>query len=388
MNTPVKRLIYVLFVVAVAAASALAGVVVGGLVVFSAVRSNLTVGETPAAPTASIVPPEISGQVLQNNTIEVQSAITDAVEQIGPAVVTVVGTVRQQVPFFGVPTEQNASGSGVIISSDGYILTNYHVIENVAEVKVILANGSELPAEIMGIEPFADLAVLNAQGDMPAVANLGNSDVLKTGETVIAIGSPLGEFKNTVTVGVISATGRSLDTGSGYQMEDLLQTDAAINQGNSGGPLVNTAGEVIGINTLIVRGSTGSTVTEGLGFAIPINSAGIIAEQIIQQGYFARPYLGIRWQLVYPQLAARYNVPADWGAYVTEIAPDSPAAQAGMQVGDIITQIGEAVIDADHSFVNALFAYQPGETVDIFITRGRSTLILQATLGELTYQDN
>jgi len=165
--------------------------------------------------------------------------------------------------------------------------------------------------------------------------------VLNPGEMVIAIGSPLGDFKNTVTVGVVSATGRSIDTGQGYQIEGLIQTDAAINQGNSGGPLVNLASEVIGINTLIVRGSGIGAIAEGLGFAIPANTARAVAEQIMQKGYFSRPYMGIRWQSITPNIAAAYNLPVQWGVYVTEVTTGSPASKADLQPGDIITRIGD-----------------------------------------------
>lgn len=217
---------------------------------------------------------------------------------------------------------------------------------------------------------------------MPAVAVLGNSDQIKSGETVIAIGSPLGTFKNTVTVGVVSATGRMLDTGSGYQMEDLIQTDAAINQGNSGGPLVNLGGEVVGINVAIVRGG-GTSVAEGLGFAIPANTARIIAEQIIENGYFARPYLGIRWQAITPAIAQRYGLPVEWGAYIMEVSPGSPAEQGGLQRGDILIQIGDRAIDEQHSFANALFAYQPGEVVEIKVARDNKVMQMPVTLGEM-----
>ena len=173
------------------------------------------------------------------------------------------------------------------------------------KLSVILADGTSLPADLTGTDQFADLAVLKVSGKMPAVAALGNSDQLKPGETVIAIGSPLGSFRNTVTVGVVSATGRSMDTGNGYQMENMIQTDAAINQGNSGGPLVDLAGEVIGINTMIVRGNGySSAVAEGLGFSIPANTARTVADQIIQKGYFARPDLGIQSVDVVPSIAS------------------------------------------------------------------------------------
>jgi 2-alkenal reductase len=275
------------------------------------------------------------------------------------------------------------SGSGVIISTDGYILTNNHVVENTTSLTVILADGTQMSAKLMGTDQYADLAVLKVEGKMPAVATLGNSDALKPGETVIAIGSPLGDFKNTVTVGVVSATGRSIDTGNGYQLEDLIQTDAAINQGNSGGPLVNLSGEVIGINTLIVRGSSlSSTVAEGLGFAVPANTVQAVSSQIIQKGYFSRPYLGINWQWISPNIANFYNLPVQWGVYITDVDPNSPAAQAGLQHSDIITQVGDTILDDKNPYINVLFKHAPGETVSLKVIRGRQTLEVQATLKE------
>lgn len=380
-----KRLVYVVFVVLVAGISALAGVVAGGVAVYSALSQNGS-GDTPiiAAENSQGIP---LNQTIQFSSSEIETAITQAVEKVGAAVVTVVGNLPGQTTFFGRTSDQEVSGSGVIISSGGYILTNYHVVEGTSHIRVILADGTELPSRLVGTDPYADLAILLAEGDMPSVAVIGNSDTLKPGESVIAIGSPLGDFKNTVTTGVISATGRALDTGKGYQMEDLIQTDAAINQGNSGGPLVNLAGEVVGINTLIVRGSSGTAIAEGLGFAIPSNTVRVIAEQIISKGYFARPYLGVRWQSVTPSLATRYGLPVQWGSYVTELIPASPAALAGIRVGDIITQIGDKEINQNNSFVNALFANQPGQEVNIRLMRGQSALVIPVTLGELTPQN-
>lgn len=183
-------------------------------------------------------------------------------------------------------------------------------------------------------------------------------------------------------MGVISATGRSIDTGEGYQIEDLIQTDAAINQGNSGGPLVNLSGEVIGINTLVVRSSESGTVAEGLGFAIPSNTASAVAGQIIETGRFSRPYLGIQWQAIYPNLAQMYRLPVQWGVYVTEVARGGPADQAGLQAGDIITHIGEVELDETHSYINALFKSQPGETVTIGLVRNGEAFQVQVVLGE------
>jgi 2-alkenal reductase len=218
---------------------------------------------------------------------------------------------------------------------------------------------------------------------MPAVATLGNSDTLKPGETVIAIGSPLGEFRNTVTSGVVSATHRNLDTGNGYQLEGLIQTDAAINHGNSGGPLVNLAGEVVGINTLIVRSDgTGSDVAEGLGFSIPANTVNAVASQLITHGKVSRPYLGIQWQWVSPQIADFYNLPVQWGVYITQIDQNSPASQAGLRRGDIIYKVGGVALDNDHPYINALFNHAPGDTITLDVQRGSQSLQIQVTLGE------
>jgi serine protease Do len=327
-----------------------------------------------------------TGQIinLSYGNTGIETTITQVVEEIGPAVVTVVGTVPGQMTFFGRSSDSESSGSGVIISEDGYILTNNHVVDNVSSLMVVLSDGRQLPAEIISTDVFSDLAVLKAEGEMPAVAPFGNSDNLKPGETVIAIGSPLGEFRNTVTTGVISATGRSLDTGEGYFMEDLLQTDAAINQGNSGGPLVNLAGEIVGINTLIVRGGFGSSTTaEGLGFSIPSNTARTISEHIIKNGYFSRPYLGVRYQPITPSIARRYRLNTEWGAYITQVNENSPAQQAGLERSDIILSLANVEINEDKSYVNALFDHQPGEIIELIILREGKRVSILVTLGEL-----
>jgi len=370
-----KRIIYAVLVVALAGVSALGGVVVGGLAVYQALRANADAPQTVFSDASSA-----PAQVVSVNITEYQTSVTQAAETVGPAVVTVVGTIPGQMTFFGPTGDQTVSGSGFFISNEGYILTNHHVIEDVQAIRVILADGSEQSATLVGSDQFSDLAVLKTDGSVPAIVKLGNSDVLKSGESVIAIGSPLGDFKNTVTVGVVSATGRSIDTGEGYQVEDLIQTDAAINQGNSGGPLVNLAGEVIGINTMIVRSSSSGTVAEGLGFAIPVNTARAVAEQIIQKGYFARPKMGISWQFVTPALAARYGLPVAWGAYVTDVQANSPAQRAGLKEGDIITQFDDIPLDDTQPFVNTLFTYNPGDTVTLTVMRGNTEMQVELTL--------
>lgn len=375
-----KKVLYILFIGIVAGVSALGGAVAGGAAVYRAIQERNSLPE----PIQEILPSENTGtdQTFVLNNTDIETAITQSVQRVGPAVVTVVGTIPGQMTFFGPTGDQTVSGSGVFISEQGYILTNNHVVEGTKEVSIILSDGTEQKAVIVGTDLYSDIAVLKTDGAVPAVAPLGNSDALDPGESVIAIGSPLGNFKNTVTVGVVSATGRSIDTGNGYQMEDLIQTDAAINHGNSGGPLVNLAGEVIGINTLVVRSTNSGDVAEGLGFAIPVNTAQAIAQQIIQKGYFARPYMGISFQPITPDIAARYNLPAEWGVYIMKVVENSPASAAGLQQGDIIVKVGDVALDETHSYVNTLFTFQPGDQITLTILRNGKKMQVQITLGE------
>jgi len=376
------------FIVALAAAS---GALTGGAAVYLAVRNSVTPTPTSifvssidslksvstpiiAVPTSTILEPnnEIS---LATKSIEITTAITEAVELISPSVVTVLNISRNG-------TEQG-SGSGVILSDNGYLLTNDHVIAGHDTLSVVFMDGETAQATLVGSDAYADIAVLQVQPPLPGVASLGNSDVLRPGETVIAIGSPLGDFKNTVTVGVVSATGRTVDTGMGYQLEDLIQTDAAINQGNSGGPLVNLAGQVIGLNTLIVRGgSSGRLVTEGLGFAVASNTMGAISKQLIENGRVARPYLGINWESVTPRISWVYNLPVEWGIYINRVTSGSAADIAGLQAGDIIVKMGDTPIDGDHPFINVLMSHQPGDTITASIVREQDLRTVTITLGE------
>jgi len=378
VKVSLKRVFYLLLVAGIAGVSGLSGAAAGGVVVYRTLQARLT-------PVQQAIPASGSNPVqsLSLNTTQVETTITQAVKAVGPAVVTVVGTLPGQQTFFGQTGDREVSGSGFFISDQGYIITNNHVVEGTKSVSIVLSNGSEQDATVVGTDKYNDIAVLKANGPVPAVAALGDSDVLQPGESVIAIGSPLGDFKNTVTVGVVSATGRSIDTGQGYQIEGLIQTDAAINQGNSGGPLVNLAGQVIGVNTLIVRGGSGA-VAEGLGFAIPMDTAQVVAAQIIDKGYFAHPFLGITYQPISPAIARAYDLPAQWGVYVSRVASGSPANAAGLQRGDIITSVGGVALDDDHSYLNTLYAYRPGDVVPLVLVRGAQTLELQVTLGEAT----
>jgi 2-alkenal reductase len=385
-----NRILYLALVILLAGVAALSGAAAGGAVVYQVMNRVDAARLTSAAPVTESLPASSKSQTqtqnpgttLMVNTTQIDTTITQAVQKVGPSVVTVVGTVPGQMTFRGMTNNGTVSGSGVFISNQGYILTNNHVISDTqGDLTIVLSDGTQETAKIVGADQYSDIAVLKTTGKVPAVATLGNSDVLKPGETVIAIGSPLGDFKNTVTVGVVSATGRSIDSGNGYSIDNLIQTDAAINQGNSGGPLVNLAGEVIAINTLIVRNSGAGTVAEGLGFAIPINTASTVAQQLIQNGSITHPYLGVSFQAVSPDIANAYNLPAQYGAYVTDIAANSPASIAGLQQGDIITSLGGVALDATHDYINVLYNFKPGDQVALAYNRNGKTIQVQVTLG-------
>ena len=352
------------------------------------------------APTVAPAPTTAPAQAQPPLPASGDSPVIAAVKQVSPAVVTVVNTLKpdavpnatQQFPLplpgqgDGQPQRQpRASGSGVIISKDGYILTNNHVVEGAASLAVTFADGSRHDATLVGTDPLIDVAVIRVKDAVPASAQLGDSDALQPGETVIAIGSPLGDFKNSVTVGVVSALNRTVP-GSG--MEGLIQTDAAINHGNSGGPLVNLRGEVVGINTLVVRGggATGDQA-EGLGFSVPSKTAKQVSDQLIQTGKIEHPYLGITYSMIDADTAAQENLPVQNGALVgasgpnqQAVLPGTPAAKAGIKDGDIITAVGGAKLDSNTSLRGALMLHKPGDTVTLEVLRDGKTLNLDVTL--------
>ena len=380
-----KRTLYIVLVAVIAGVSGLSGALAGGMAVYRAVDQRQQPLSVPVPSSSNSNTSSMPSQTLVLNSTEIETSVTKAVQQVGPAVVTIVGKIPGQATVFGTTGDATVSGSGFFISDQGYILTNNHVVEGTNEVSIILSDGTEQKATLVGTDPYSDIAILKTDGAVPAVAKLGNSDLLQPGESVIAIGSPLGNFKNTVTVGVVSATGRSIETGQGYQIDDLIQTDAAINQGNSGGPLVDLAGEVVGINNMIVRGSGNGTVAEGLGFAIPVNTAQAVATQIMAKGYFSRPFMGISFQAITPDIADAYHLPAKWGVYVQKVVAGSPASAAGLQAEDIITNINGVQMDESHDYLNILYSYKPGDQVSLGVMRSGKELTLDITLGESSH---
>lgn len=374
------------------------------LVVLTLAGCNLLPNNAPASPAAT--PTAVSGQtapvntsaggVSQANATNVpaplagtgsQTDVVRVVQTVGPAVVTVVNQLGTDAS--GLTGE--ALGSGVIIDNQGHIITNNHVVEGQQSLTVIFADGKKVNnVQLVGTDAQSDIAVLQVDGTMPAIASLGDSNAIQPGETVVAIGSALGDFRNSVTVGVISGVHRNLqsDTG-GNSMDDMIQTDAAINHGNSGGPLIDLDGQVIGINTAILRGTGFDTdVAEGLGFAIPSNTVRSISAQLISKGKVSRPYLGVTTVAVDDRISAYYDLhdaqgnPLSGGALVRQIRSGTPAEQAGIQVGDVLTGINNFPIDADHSLGNVLTNFNPGDTVTIHLLRNGNTQDVSATFTE------
>jgi 2-alkenal reductase len=245
----------------------------------------------------------------------------------------------------------------------------------------LLLDNTRRDAEFVGSDELSDIAVLRIDGSVPAVATIGNSEQLQPGEPVLAIGSPLGDLRNTVTSGVVSALNRSV-----AQLVGLIQTDASINRGNSGGPLINLRGEVIGINTLVVRGGValGGDQAEGLGFAVPSLIFRTVSEQLIQSGEMVYPYVGIRFEMI--DAANGDNLPVQNGALVADVEPGTPAEQAGLRPNDIITAIDGVALAQSNSLRFALLQYGPGDTVELTVQRGDEELSLPLTLG--TRPDN
>ena len=319
-----------------------------------------------------------------------KSIITETVKKVSPAVVGINVIEIQQYrdplgsffddPFFrqffgdrrSRSREVKELGSGYIISPKGYIVTNDHVAGNASRITVTLTDGIIYDAKLIGSDPVSDIALLKIDGENFPYVEPGNSDEIIIGEWVIALGNPFGLFevndKPTVTVGVISATGMNLEPINDRYYLNMIQTDAAINGGNSGGPLVNSLGEVIGMNTLIfTAGSQGSI---GLGFAIPINKVKAIIEELKDKGKIDRDFeIGMRIQSIDESIAKYYNLERTKGVIVTKIYPGTPSDKAGLQVGDIIFKINEFQINNDNTIFGVFYEFRTGQEIDIVILR-------------------
>ena len=294
--------------------------------------------------------------------------VVSAVERVAPAVVNI--DVKQRVNGRRGPREIGGNGSGFIIAPDGFILTNSHVVHGATEITVNLPDGREYPARLVGDDPDTDLAVARIDGPNLVHVRLAESENLRVGQIVIAIGNPLG-FQASVTAGVISALGRSMHAQSGRLIDNIIQTDAALNPGNSGGPLVNSAGEVIGVNTAMIRPA------QGICFAIASNTAKFVAGWLIRDGRIRRSYIGVAGQNVpiHRRITRFYNLPLETGVLVVSVEKNSPAGKAGLLEGDVIIAFNEKPIGNIHELHKILMGDQIGVQSQITIIRHTDKLV-------------
>lgn len=313
--------------------------------------------------------------------------IANVVSKVSPSVVSVLTQSQAATPYGAA--KQDGAGTGIVVSKDGYVLTNKHVVNNTATVSVVLSDGTNYDnVKVVGTDPLNDVAILK----IPNVTNLtaaelGDSSTVRVGQSVIAIGNSLGQYQNTVTSGIISGTGRPISAQAGNSVEnltDLLQTDAAINPGNSGGPLLNLQGQVIGINTAIIQNA------QGIGFAIPINATKGILKGVLSTGVFQRAYVGLNYVPITADSAKYYNLPVKQGAYVynassrPSVISGSPAEKAGIKEKDIITKVNGVDIGTQGDLSSLIAEYAPGDTIELTILRGGQTLIVKVTLAAYT----
>jgi S1-C subfamily serine protease len=301
--------------------------------------------------------------------------VVGAVDRVAPSVVNI--DIKQRVNGRRGPREIGGSGSGFIIAPDGFILTNSHVVHGAVEVTVTLQDGREYPAQLIGDDPDTDLAVIRIDAPQLAHVRLADSESLRVGQVVIAIGNPLG-FQASVTAGVISALGRSMHAQSGRLIDNIIQTDAALNPGNSGGPLVNSAGEVIGVNTAMIRPA------QGICFAIGSNTAKFVAGWLIRDGRIRRSYIGVAGQNVpiHRRIIRFYNLPLETGVLVVSVENESPAAQTGLREGDVIVAFNDQPISSIHDLHKMLIGEHIGVHSQITIIRHTEKVTLAITPAE------
>jgi serine protease Do len=312
-------------------------------------------------------------------SIDESSAVINAAAKLGPAVVKITVQGQSTDPFGTTPTQ--GVGSGIIYDSNGWIVTNKHVVTGETKLTVELKDGRQFDGRVYGVDTLTDLAIVKVdQTGLPAAA-IGRSDGLKVGQLVVAIGSPLGTYSFSVTSGIVSAQGREIQTSEGGRITNLIQTDAAINPGNSGGPLADASGNVVGINTAI------ATASNGIGFAIPIDIARPIMNQALKGEALSRPWIGVRFESIDLQVQKDNKLPVGAGAWVTTsasggaVVANSPAATAGIKDGDIILAVNGIKIDGAHPLDALLVQFAPGETVKMDLLRNGAAVSVSVTLG-------
>jgi putative serine protease PepD len=320
--------------------------------------------------------------------------ISDIYEAAKHGVVQVTSTSVVSDNFFGAQ-EQQAQGSGFVIDKDGHVVTNYHVVEGARKVQVSFSDEEQRDATVVGSDPSTDIAVLKIQGAWArslTPLTLGSSSVVKVGDAVVAIGNPFG-LERTVTAGIVSALQRHIQSPNGFRIDQVIQTDAAINHGNSGGPLLNANGDVIGVNAQIESESGGNV---GIGFAIPIDTVKDVASQLIKEGKVEHAYLGIDMVPINSDVAANFRVPVDQGVLIQHVQPGSPAAKAGLRGGttqvvyagttywlggDVITKADGQPIETTDQLASVVTSKQPGDSLDLEVHRGQETLSVKVELG-------
>lgn len=343
------------------------------MVLVSACTTTATLTNTPTPTATSTAQPTTTPT---GTPLSALPSVADVVAKVMPAV-AYVSVEYTATSFFGQSTATK-SGSGVVLTPDGYILTNNHVIDGYTKIEVSLPNDAQTyQATLVGADPTSDLAVIKIDGQNFPTAQFGDASGLRDGDWVIALGNALGlvEGGPTVTLGIVSGLGRSYTIGqSAYY--DIIQTDAAINPGNSGGPLVNLEGQVVGIDTFIISGA------ENIGFAVSANTASSVYDDLVKYGKVTKPYLGLSMEDLTPALASQLGLSIDKGVLVAYAAPDSPAAKAGIQANDVITSFqGQNETEASQ-LIKLLWQYNVGDTVSITFWRGNSQQVVSVTLGQ------
>ena len=401
-------------ILAGSAALALGGAIVGsgGTLAFVAATSaseqpttSLATSAAAVARLASVTLPAAGPATATPSAVDTSTdPVVMAAAKVSPAVVTIVtsssvtptgldrgqgsvdpGTGSQGQSQFGLPSGQTpvGIGSGFIFDANGWILTNHHVVADGGTLTVQLADGRSFPAKVYGTDTLTDLAIVKIDASGLPTVTIGDSSTLDIGQTVVAVGDPLGEYPGTVTTGVVSGVGRSLND-TDINLDDLIQTDAAINPGNSGGPLVDENGDVVGIDTAMAGSA------QGIGFAIPINLARPLAEQALAGKELSRPWLGIRYQPLDAGIATRNGLSVTEGAWISSdgttaaVESGGPADKAGLKANDVITAVDGTSVSVKHPLIELVGQHAPGETVTLTVRRGADELTVQVKLTTRT----